>query len=358
MIKESKHIEEEEIDILELFQTIWKRKRIIFRSVAVFGVIGLFVAVFSPKEFTAKTIVVPQTQQSSKGGNLGGLAAMAGINIEGNSSNDISPMLYPKIVSSIPFLKELLKVSLKFNDLDSEVTYEEYYEVHKKVNLLEAIKRYTIGLPGVILKMFKRDGKDEALLVKKTDSIYRLTRKEKDLFNQIQSQLKVESNDKEGFVTIYFSMPEAEASAKMLQKAQELLQSFITEFKINKAKEELIFIEERYSDAKKEFDKKQYTLANFRDRNRNLSTSRSQARLQRLQSDYNLAFGVYSELAKKLEGQRIEVKKNTPVFTVIEPVSVPVQKSKPKRVMILIVWLFLGGVLGVVSVFIREWIRK
>lgn len=351
------YTKEDEIDLIELLQTVWNGRKTILKFVLIFFLLGLFIAIFSPKEFTAKTVVVPQTEGKS-GGSLGGLAAMAGVSIGGgNSSNDISPMLYPKVVQSIPFLKELLKVPLKFKDLEKEVTYQEYYKNHEKFNLLKAIKKYTIGLPGIILKAIRGDGK-EVVLVKNEEGIYRVTQEEKKLFDKIGGQLAINSNDKEGYVSLSFSMPEAEPSARMAQKAQQLLQNFITEFKVNKAKEELTFIEERYKEAKKEFDKKQYILANFRDRNQGLSTSRSRARLERLQSDYNLAFGVYSELAKKLESQRIEVKKNTPVFTIIEPVSVPVEKSKPKRGMILVIWLFLGVVLGVGTVFIKEWAKK
>lgn len=358
---DNQDIKEDEIDLIELLQTVWNGRKTVLKFVVVFFLLGLFVAIFSPKEFTANTVVAPQGQSNKSGGNLGGLAAMAGISLGGGGgSSDVSPLLYPKVVKSVPFLRELLKVPLKFEGLDKEVTYEEYYTNHQKFNLLGAVKKYTIGLPGVILGAFKGRGKEEEVNVKVEEEIgiYKITKKEKALFGLIRGQLKVETNDEEGFVELSFSMPEAEPSAKMVQKAQLLLQGFITDFKVNKVKEELMFIEERYEEAKKDFDKKQYTLANFRDRNRGLSTSRSQTRLERLQSDYNLAFGVYSELAKKLEMQRIEVKKNTPVFTIIEPVSVPVQKSKPRRAMILVVWLFLGVVLGVGVVFGREWLKN
>lgn len=355
-----KHIKEDEIDLIELLQTIWKGRKTIIKSIVVFFLIGLFIAVFSPKEYTAKTVIVPQTGKKS-GGNLSGLAAMAGVSIGGgNGSNDISPLLYPKVTESIPFLRELLDVPLTLKGIEGEVTYKEYYEKHQKFNLLSAIKKYTIGLPGVILSVFREKENVEAgvLEKKKESNIYRVSKKEKQLYNKINTQLNVNANEKEGIVTLSFSMPEAESSAKMAYKAQQLLQDFVTKFKINKAKEELIFIQGRYEEAKREFNKRQYILASFRDENRGLSTSRSQARLEKLQSNYSLAFEVYSELAKKLETQRIEVKKSTPIFTIIEPVSVPVERSKPRRAMILIIWLFIGITIGVGRVFVKDWLIK
>jgi len=69
-----------------------------------------------------------------------------------------------------------------------------------------------------------------------------------------------------------------------------------------------------------------------------------------------LIYSVYSELAKQLEQAKIQVKQDTPVFTIIEPISVPIKKSKPNRPMILLIWLFLGGVLGTGVVFGKEFI--
>ncbi|MEQ3499754.1 Wzz/FepE/Etk N-terminal domain-containing protein [Tenacibaculum sp. SSH1-16] len=347
---------QEEIDLLEIFKTIWKGRKTIVKLFIAFVIIGLFIAIFSAKEYTATTIVLPQTSDNKVGGNLGGLAAMAGINLGGGDSEGIPPSLYPKVVQSIPFQKELLEVPLKFSNLEKEVTYKEYYTSYQKFNLLSVIKEYTIGLPGKIINLFK-EGK--IVQTEKTqDSIYIISEEENELFDLLQSQLVINVNSKEDFVQISFSMPEAIPAAQMTKKSQELLQKAITEFKIQKAQEQYKFIEERYNEVKKDFISKQSILANFRDKNQGLILSRSQSRLEQLQSDYNLAYGVYSELAKQLETQKIKLKENTPVFTVIEPVSVPVEKSKPRRVLILIICGVLGGGVGVSIVFLREWTKK
>ncbi|REH45766.1 LPS O-antigen subunit length determinant protein (WzzB/FepE family) [Tenacibaculum gallaicum] len=348
---------QEDIDLLELFNTIWKARKTVVKFLVVFGLIGLFIAVFSVKEYTASTIVVPQTSGSKFGGNLGGLAAMAGINLGGGATESIPPTLYPKIAQSVPFQRKLLQMPLKFSNVEKEVTYQEYYEKYTKFNLLAAIKEYTIGLPGKIIKFLKSD-KEPTVIEISNDSIYRITKNEHKLFKKIQKQLIIENNTRDGFVEISFSMPEALAAAQMTKKAQTILQEAITKFKIEKAKQELNFIQKRYNEVKLEFEKKQTILASYRDRNQGLITSRSQSYLKRIESEYNLAFSLYSELAKQLETQKIQIKENTPVFTVIEPVSVPVDKSKPKRALIILVWVFLGGVLSLVFILGKKWISS
>ncbi|WBX76172.1 Wzz/FepE/Etk N-terminal domain-containing protein [Tenacibaculum ovolyticum] len=346
---------ESEIDLLKLYKTIIKGKKTVIRFIVYFGLIGLFIALFQEKEFTASTTVVPQVSGKKVGGNLGGLAAMAGINLGEGNSGSIPPSLYPEIVQSVPFKKELLDVSIKFSGVNKMITYREYYEDYKSSNILSVIKSYTIGLPGKIFSLFKNKPSNITEVGK--DSIYRVSIEDNNLFKQLDRQLIIENNKNDGFIKIYFSMPEALPSAQMTKKVQELLQKAVTNFKIQKTKDEFKFIEERYSELKKDFSEKQAVLASFRDRNQGLVTSRSQSRLESLQSEYNLAYNVYSELAKQLEQQKIKLKENTPVFTTIEPVSVPVTKSSIKGILVLVVWLFLGVILGVGSVFGRKWIN-
>ena len=56
---------------------------------------------------------------------------------------------------------------------------------------------------------------------------------------------------------------------------------------------------------------------------------------------------VFQELAGQVEQAKIQVNKDTPIFTIIEPVSVPLERTKPKRILIVVIWTFLGGVLAV-----------
>lgn len=72
---------------------------------------------------------------------------------------------------------------------------------------------------------------------------------------------------------------------------------------------------------------------------------------ERLQSENQITFSVYNELAKQLETAKIQVKEDTPVLTVIEPITIPNEKSEPKRPMIVFIWVFIGGIVGIGWVF-------
>ena len=151
-------------------------------------------------------------------------------------------------------------------------------------------------------------------------------------------------------------MPEARLSAEVAYQARELLQKYITRLKIEKATDQLNFIQARYNEKKKEFEKAQMNLAWFRDRNRNVATSIGRTEEERLQSEYTIAFNVYSELAKQLEQAQIQVKEDTPVLSVLAPATVPAEKSKPKKAQILLIWIFIGAVIGVGLVFGKDFL--
>jgi LPS O-antigen subunit length determinant protein (WzzB/FepE family) len=339
--------QEDSIDIIALLQSIWTGKKLILKTVLVFMILGLFIAVLSQNEYTASTTIVPQSSSEKPGGSIGGLAALAGINLGSvGQQSSISPTLYPQILTNISFQKELLETLITIEGQDNKITYKEYYTNVYSPSVLSSIKKYTIGLPGVLIGLLKSDeiSKEES---KNNDSLPQITQDYKKLIELLLEQLSMEVNDKDGYISLSTTMPEARAAAELTQKAQELLEQYVIDFKIEKSSSELDFIKNRYQEKEQEFQKIQQKLAVYTDRNQNVNSARAKMELMLLQSEYDLAYGVYSELAKQLETQELKVKEDTPIFTILQPVFVPLEKTGPKRSLILIIYTFLGFVLSI-----------
>jgi uncharacterized protein involved in exopolysaccharide biosynthesis len=79
---------------------------------------------------------------------------------------------------------------------------------------------------------------------------------------------------------------------------------------------------------------------------------------QRLQADYLLTQSVYNELSKQLEQAKIKVQEETPVFKTLEPAVVPIQKSGPKRAIIMAICAVAGIMLVIVTQLIRASFRR
>ena len=337
---------EDEIDLIEIVAKLWTKRYFIIKTTTIFVIIGLFIAIFTPNEYTATTTLVPQTGEKRVGGNLSGLAAMAGINIGSISSGEIlSPSIYPKILNNINFQKELIYSKYTFKNASESITYYEYltYSKYRSFNIIQTLRKITIGLPGLITGALKKDPKetsDSLLLI--TKAIDRLTIKESKIIKNVFQNLNLNLNVKEGYITLSYKSEEPRVSAEVVLVAQALLQKYITEFKIEKVRSNLEFVEKSYEEARDNFENKQAELARFRDANKSLSSAMARTQEEKLTSEYNLLLGIYTEIAKQKEQAKIAVTETTPILTVIEPVTIPTEKSGPSRVIIIIGFIFLG----------------
>lgn len=358
MTQENKNIQptanNDEIDLIALARTLWDGRRTVIKFTLGGLVLGLIFALLSPKEYTASTVMVPQTSNpASKLGGLSSLAAMAGVNLSDmGSSETLSPMIYPQIVQSVPFQLELMNTAFTCPDVEQPVSLYDYYTEYKKPGVLGTVKKYTLGLPFLLLKAIKGESDESAPSVEST--LLSLTEDQEAVRKQLGEQIAIDINDKDGYITLNTNFEAPLLAAQVAQKAQSMLQAYITKYKLEKAADQLKFVQARYTEKEAEFEKAQNELALFRDRNRNVSSNVALTEQERLQSQYNLAYSVYSELAKQVETAQIQVKEDTPILTVIEPVRVPLEKTKPNRPMILVVWIVLGGIIGIALVFGRQ----
>jgi uncharacterized protein involved in exopolysaccharide biosynthesis len=164
--------------------------------------------------------------------------------------------------------------------------------------------------------------------------------------------LTITLDDKRGYITLTANMPEPVAAAQLAQAAFDILQKYITKFKIEKVQSDLDFVQERYDEAKSNFEEVQARRAKLRDANMNTTRYSALAELEKLDAEYALRQGVYNSLAQRVEQAKINVKETTPVLTIINPVTIPRQKSKPRRAMILFAFTFLGVVAGMGTVLV------
>lgn len=343
--------EEQEIDLVELIQRMWVNRWLIVKITAVFMVLGLFVALFSPKVFTASCDVVPQTSKSGASSSMSSLAALAGINLNAaQSAESLSPEVYENIMGSTTFRKELMQTMIDFEEVGHPVSFFDYYtsEEYNKPGVLSYVKKYTIGLPFTILNAIRGEQPepDYSGVGGDSNAIETISKDEYDAMQILGESIGISLDDKKGYVTITANMPEAVAAAQMAQATLTLLQRYITEFKIEKVQSNLDFVQERFDEAKRNFEDVQARRARLRDANMNTTRYSARTEMERLDAEYTLAQGVYTSLAQQVEQAKISVKETTPILTVIKPVTVPYKKSKPQRAMILFAFTFLGAVAG------------
>ena len=76
--------------------------------------------------------------------------------------------------------------------------------------------------------------------------------------------------------------------------------------------------------------------------------------LQKLESEYQLQQNILINLAAEYNNNKIKLNKDTPIFSVIDEVSVPNVRSEPKRGRLVVIYIFLGLTLSICFVLGKE----
>ena len=335
------------IDPIKVIKKIWKGRYITIFLVVLSTVIGISFALLSPKVYTANTTFIPKGKSGSPiGGSLGSLAALAGINLGnmGSGGSDIPPNLYPLLVNSNPFTEKISKVHLPSQR--GEITFSNYLSQDSEETFFAPLIKYTIGLPSLI-KIIFRPKEDTPAKVYSKKIIKRYSAEEDKLFKVIRGLIRLSIDEKEGFITVSVQDKNPEIAAIIALNVQKLLQEEIINFKIKNANVLLNFTEKLYFEKKMAFEVLQDKLAEFLDKNQNISSTLFQNKLSRLKGEVQIAQSVNEELAKQVEQARIQISRDTPIFTIIEPVVVPNQRTSPKRGLIVISFAFIGFAFGI-----------
>ncbi|WP_300693174.1 Wzz/FepE/Etk N-terminal domain-containing protein [uncultured Bacteroides sp.] len=352
--------EEQEIDLMELAAKVWAERKLVFKACGYAIIVGLIVAFSIPREYSTSVTLAPESTGKSAGGSMGALAAMAGINMGASIGEDaLSPDLYPDIVSSTPFLIELFDVKVKDDKEMVDTTLYVYLDEHQRAPWWSAVTSAPFKVLGWVISLFRDDEEpgDGAL------NPFRLTKDEANIAEALSNRIAVSVDKKTGVTTLTVTMQDPLISASLTDTVMHRLQNYITEYRTNKARHDLAFTEKLYNEAKANYTEAQEKYASFVDANQNIILLSYRAEQERLQNEMNLAYNVYTQVAQQLQMAKAKVQEITPVYTVVQPATVPLRPSKPSKPMILVGFVFLAAAGSVgwilfVKDFIKGWKKQ
>ena len=350
MNSENQIIEDDSIDLVALFRQIYGQRRLIIKSALLGLVLGIVVALLTPNQYSAATVFIPNYGSSSgSSSGLKGLASLAGFDLGGieSGSKELSPMLYGQILQGVSFNKALLKAQIKTPERTKTL---EQYLLDQDAGVLGTIKSYTIGLPGKIIGLFKSSPKESTF----DSGLETISPQEFGLIKSLEGIITLNVNDKDGYIQLSSTLKDPLVAAQITALAKDLLQQEIIEIKTRGAKELVTYLSEQFQDKKADLNAAQDALSSFRDQNLSISSYRFSNVQTRLETDLAIATGVFQNVSSQLEAAKLQVEKDTPVFSIIKPVVVPVEKSAPKRSLVVVIWVFLALVLSTGYALVKE----
>lgn len=335
-----KEKEEKEVDLLELASTLWKNRRRLIKWSACGLLIGLVVAFSLPKEYSVSVKLAPEiNDRKSMTGNLGALASMAGLTTRSSSGADaVYPMLYPDVVNSVPFITSLFDVEVETGKDGEKMTVRQFMEEETKGPWWGAV----LGLPGKIIGLFSSSSSEEPA-DHQLDN-FKLTNKENRLFQALSHRIDASVDQKTSVVTISVKMQNPVVSAMLADTVVSRLKTFITEYRTDKARQDLAYAIKLNEEAKENYYAVQQRYADYLDRNQGMVLHSARTTRERLENEATLAFNLYNQTAQKVQNAQAKVQETTPVYAVLNPPSVPLKPSSPRKLLILIGWTFLAFV--------------
>ncbi len=297
------------------------------------------------------------------------LGGLSGVNF-GSASGTINPMLYPDIASSSPFYLYLIDKPLYFSTIDTTLTLQEYFTEIDEPTFLDNLRKYTLGLPKIIIRipirLFTSDSVIDNKSYEDSTSDTSSEKAEKSLpyapktisiqelavTSELRGRIETEI-EPSGTLKVSSTMPDPLVAAKVTELAVNYLTDYIVDYRVEKAQQDLDFITQQYEEKKDRYNRAQQQLATIRDRNANLVSERGRVELERAETEYNMAFDLYQSVVQQLEQAKVRVQEETPVFKILEPIQVPLRPSQPKSELIIILSAMAGIAIGVAIIIIQ-----
>ena len=301
------NIADDEIDLRELFAVIWQGKWLIIAITTLFAVASVVYAINQPNIYKSEALLAPAEQEGSGGlaglaGQFGGLASLAGVNLGGGSSN---------------------KAQLAIEVLKSRQFTSDFIQKHNILPDLMAAKTWDMQTNTVVYDSEMYDAQNNKWL-REVQAPFKPKPSMQEAFKVFSKIISASTDKESSMVTV--SVEHVSPSV-----AQQWVSWLIED--INKSMKDRDVLEAIKST---EF----------------LTQQLEQTRIADIRT---VLYKLVEEQTKTIMFARV---RDEYIFKTIDAALVPEEKFKPKRALICVIGVLLGGMLSVMIVLIRHYLAK
>lgn len=338
---EEKNKKKQAVDIFVIWNRIWQKKKLF----CIVGVISFILACLwvlpSPRYYSCEVVLAPENTMNDNG-LMVNVAAMMGFNTQGQGSGDaIYPELYPKVLSSNDFIQHLININVQTIDGQVDTTYYTYKQKYQKGNpVVKAVTK----VPKAIFSLFKKKEEKGKSSSKGVD-IFNLTKEQTDVFTGIVNSIGCSVEMKTGLITITVTDQDPLICATIANSVRTKLQAFITEYRTNKARNDVEYYRKLTAEAKHEYEKARQGYGSYADQNTDVVMQSYKLKESDLENDMQLKFNAYSAMRNQLQLAEAKLQERIPAFTVIQGATVPLKPAGPKRMLNILFFMVFTVVL-------------
>lgn len=297
-----------------------------------------------PNYYDCTVTLASEVSSATKKAGLSGLASSFGIDLGGSSSGTdaITPMLYPDLLQSITFKSSLFPIKVHRQDEIETYTYYDYLLNQQKAPWWSEAKK-------AVVSIFK--SKEEY-----TDSLnlFQLTEQQYDVMKMMKKKITCDVDKKTFVLTINVTDQDPLIAATIADSVRSRLQNFIINYHTQKARTDLEHDRKMLAQAKDSYEKARIRYSSYTDANQRVFLERVRSQVGDYENEFQLRKQAYSQLAAQVQMLEAKVQEATPAFTILQPATVPLQKTGPKRGIICITVFILGLIVTTLSIWNKE----
>lgn len=350
--------DEMEIDLMDVLHKIISIRKTLYKAAGVGVIIGIIVYLSIPKQYTVNVTLSPEMGGSKSGNGLVGIAASflgSGVS-SGDSSDALNASLSSEIVSSTPFLLELLSIDIPAPDGNGNMVLDTYLDDQSS-----PWWNYVIGFPNMLVggvKSLFSEGTLDTLENVGRRGTLELSQEQNTKVNVLRNSVKASIDTKTAITNVSVSLQSPKVAAVVADSVVHKLQEYITDYRTSKVKDDCAYLEKLFKERQREYYTAQKKYANYVDTHDNLVLQSVRTEQERLQNDMSLAYQIYSQVANQLQVARAKVQEEKPVFAVVEPAIVPLNPSGMKLMIYVIVFVLFSITTTIVWKFLVKNILK
>ncbi|MFT6732254.1 MAG: hypothetical protein ACJAS9_000433 [Polaribacter sp.] len=297
---------DDEIDLKELWSAIWQGKWLIIAITFVFAVVSFFYALSVPDEYKSTVLLAPASSSSSSSlsklaGQFGGLASLAGINLGSGGAED-KTVVAMEIMKTWGFLEQFIK--------DNNIQVEVF-----------AAEGWNRSLNELIIdpELFDSESK-QWVRVFDASKGQKAEPSSWELFEELKGRVSISQDKTSGLISLSVEYYSPEIAKQWADKLVKAINAHIQKQDREEATKSIAYLNDKIQET-------------------NIADMQS------------VFYQLIEEQTKTLMLAEVS---DEYVFKTLSPAKVAEEKAKPKRALIVILGLMLGGMLAVIIVLIRH----
>lgn len=337
------------IDLVSIVKTLWQQRRKYYYVLPA-ALIGTYLFTLCiPRYYECKVSLAPESGGVSVSGSLTSLASSFGLGsslAKMNSQDAIYSEIYPDVIGSKNFIAELMPVEVETKDGDIKTNYYQYLRDKQKAAWWDIV----IGT----VKNWIKPPKADTYNGNEKISVFSLTKLQSDIFNAVKGKISCTVDKKTDIVSITVNDQDPLVCATIADATCKKLQSFIVDYRTNKARIDYEYYEKLCEESRAIYDQSVKAYVECADANRNAVLVSYTTRISALEDEMQANFEIYTAMKNQKQAAAAKLQEATPAFTVIESASTPIKPAGPKRLIISVAMMVLAFFVLTGWIFIKD----